>query len=183
MIEVNPGLAGKPQPKSIWCKGGSQLGSEKIRILQLAVSTANLDGNYIKQNKIHSQTFLKEASVGVSQTQSISSHRRDWPKYMFLHRVKKNKQCMTAKLTGKPKVSKINLIWPPFLNRFNIICQQGSWYETITFTDFLFQRAWDDYFFACKRAAEQAFPLEEIKCYRKEAVTSEGESPCLHFRF
>lgn len=53
MTEVNPGLTGKNSTQKHLCKGMSQLGSEKIRILQLAVSTASLDGIYIKQSKTY----------------------------------------------------------------------------------------------------------------------------------
>lgn len=65
-----------------------QLGWKKTGILQFAVSTASLDGIYIKQTWI--QSFLKGAAVVVSGTQSTSSHRRDYSKNTFSYRAKKN---------------------------------------------------------------------------------------------
>lgn len=104
------------------CKGGSQLGSEKIRILQLTVSIAKLDGNYIKQNKTQSK-FLKRSTCG-SLTNPEHQHPQKGlvKKHILTQSQEKSiKHCMTAKLTGKPKVSKVNPVSSPFLNRLNFI--------------------------------------------------------------
>lgn len=143
-------------------------------ILQLAVSTASLDGIYIKQTWI--QSCLKGAAVAVSRTQSTSSHRRDYSKNTFWYSVNKNQPSTAWQQSwqASPKSVKLFCITTNFLEQ---IQQQGSLYDMVAvflgFTQLvLLLRAWDDYFFACKRAAEWTFLLEAMKYYMKEAVTS-----------
>lgn len=86
------------------------------------------------------------------------------------------KHCMSAKLTGKPKVSKVNPVSPPFLDRFNNICQQGSLYDMMTvflgFKDLFISESLSWLFLCLQEGSRTKFLLEVIKYYRKEAITS-----------
>lgn len=51
---------------------------------------------------------------------------------------KSTNQCMTAKLTGKPKVSEASSVSQPLLNRFDNISQWGNLCDMVTvFLDFI----------------------------------------------
>lgn len=76
MIEVNPGLAGKTQPKSICAKGGVSWAQRKLRSSSLLCRLQTWMETTWSRIRYTVESFLKGASGGVSQTQNISSHRR-----------------------------------------------------------------------------------------------------------
>lgn len=77
MIEVNPGLAGKTQPRSICAKEGVSWAQRKLRSSSLLCQLQTWMETTLSRIRYTVKSFLKGASVGVSQTQNISSHRRN----------------------------------------------------------------------------------------------------------